>query len=403
MVYALLFVACAGLLTSTVYLGLVMVAAVRFRRNSRSNVGSAADAALPAVTLLKPLHGMEPRLRQNLESFFRQDYPNFEIIFGVRHSDDPALTAVCELSRRYSQVPVKIVLSGEPQWPNAKVFNLHAMLAKASHPLLVISDSDVRVVPTYLREVTRPLLDPLVGMVTCLYRGVHTGGLWSRLEALGMSVEMTSGVLAADMLEGMRFALGPTMATRRDALERAGGFAGLGDYFADDYVLGNRIDAAGYRVVLSDHVIDHLVVNRSLLSSLQHQIRWAKSTRRSRPKGHVGTGLTYAMPFAVLGLLVALAAGHPLLGAAIFAVGILNRLLQCVVVGWTVVRDPEVRRWFWIYPTRDLLGFVFWVASFLGSDRTMWRGALYRLQPGGRMVREPAIAGAIRSSEHSAA
>ena len=399
---ALLFAACVGLLTSTVYLGLVLVAAARFRRRARCNNGGAVGGTLPPATLLKPLHGMEPRLRQNLESFFRQDYPEFEIIFGVRHADDPALAVVCELSGRYPHVPVKIVLSGEPEWPNAKVYSLHAMLAKASHRLLVISDSDVRVVPSYLREVTQPLLDPLVGMVTCLYRGVHTGGLWSRLEALGMSVEMTSGVLVADMMEGMRFALGPTMATRRDALERAGGFAGLGDYLADDYVLGNRIDAAGYRVVLSGHVIDHIVVNRSMLSSLQHQVRWAKSTRRSRPKGHVGTGLTYAVPFALMGFLAALAMGRPLLGVAILASGILNRIVQCLAVGWGVVRDAEVRRSFWIYPARDLLGFVFWVASFLGSNRTFWRGDLYRLQPGGRMVRESGVA-AIPGSERSVA
>jgi ceramide glucosyltransferase len=403
MLDALLFVAGAGLLASTVYLGLVLVAAVRFRRKSRSNEGAEIAGPLPSATLLKPLHGMEPRLRQNLESFFRQDYPCFEIIFGVRRADDPALAVVRELSAHYPQVPVKIVISGDPQWPNAKVYSLHAMLAKASHPFLVISDSDVRVVPTYLREVTRPLLDPLVGMVTCLYRGVHTGGLWSRLEALGMSVEMTSGVLVADMLEGMRFALGPTMATRQDALAKVGGFAGLCDYLADDYVLGNRIDAAGYRVVLSDHVIDHLVLNRSLFSSLQHQVRWAKSTRRSRPKGHLGAGLTYAVPFAVLGLLAAIAAGRPLLGMAIFAAGLLNRMLQCLAVGWGVVRDPEGWRSSWLYPLRDLLGFVFWTASFVGSSRTKWRGDLYRLQPGGRMVRESSMAGAIPGSEHSAA
>jgi ceramide glucosyltransferase len=337
---------------------------------------------------------MEPHLCKSLESFFRQDYPHYEIIFGVRDAADPALSVVRELSARYPDITVKIALSGEPRWPNAKVYNLQKMVESASHSLLVISDSDVHVTPEYLREVTRPLLDPSVGMVTCLYRGVHTGGLWSRLEALGMSVEMTSGVLVADMMEGMKFALGPTMATRRDCLEAAGGFTGLSDYLADDYVLGNRIHAAGYKVVLSEHVIEHLVVNQSMFSSLQHQVRWAKSTRRSRPKGHIGTGLTFAVPFALLGLATAAVSGSRGLGLTIFAAGMLNRAVQCLVVGWGVVRDPEGRRSFWLYPFRDLLGFIFWAASFVTSSRTTWRGDRYRLQPGGRMVREPKVTAA---------
>jgi ceramide glucosyltransferase len=227
-------------------------------------------------------------------------------------------------------------------------------------------------------------------MVTCLYRGVNTGGLWSRLEALGMSVELTSGVLVADMLEGMKFALGPTMATRRDALDAIGGMPKLADYLADDFVLGQLIDACGYKVVLSDHVIDHMVINRSLYSSLQHQVRWAKSTRRSRPKGHVGTGLTFSVPFALLGAAAALVHGRVDLAAVILAIGLLNRSLQCLAVGWGVVRDKTARQTFWLYPLRDLLGFIFWTASFLGSRHLVWRGSRYRLEPGGRMIREAA-------------
>lgn len=392
MVHLVLFlVACVGLTGCAAYLMLVCVAAVRFRR--RLGIVRAPPQLVtsnPPVTLLKPLHGMEPDLRQNLESFFLQDYPSFEIIFGARNADDPALNVVCELVHRYPQVQVRTVLSGTPEWPNAKVYNLQKMLAAASHELLVISDSDVRVSPSYLRAVTRPLLDPSVGMVTCLYRGVRTGGLWSRLEAIGMSVEMTSGVLVAEMMEGMKFALGPTMATRHDCLEKVGGFAGLANYLADDYVLGNRIHAVGYQVVLSEYVIEHLAINRSCFSSLQHQFRWAKSTRRSRPKGHIGTGLTFAAPFAVLALCLALTAGGAQRGAAIalFAAGMLISMLQCLIAGGGVVRDPDAWRTFWLYPARDLLGFIFWVATFVSGDRTIWRGDHYRLHPGGLVTRE---------------
>jgi ceramide glucosyltransferase len=384
-----LFISLFGLLTSTVYLGMVLAASARFGR-IRHRDQPIAPAALPPATLLKPLHGMEPHLRENLESFFVQDYPSYEIVFGMRSPDDPAMNVVREISLRHPHVPVKTVFSGEPPWPNAKVYNLNQMLPTAEHDLLVISDSDVHVGPNYLREVTRPLLNPEIGMVTCLYRGVNTGGLWSRLEALGMSVELTSGVLVADMLEGMKFALGPTMATRRDALDAIGGMPKLADYLADDFVLGQLIDACGYRVVLSDHVIDHMVINRSLYASLQHQVRWAKSTRRSRPKGHVGTGLTYSVPFALLGAVAALMHHSPVLAAAILSIGLVNRSLQCLAVGWGVVRDKTARQTFWLYPLRDLLGFIFWTASFLGSRHLIWRGSRYRLEPGGRMIREPA-------------
>ena len=384
----LLFAALFGLLTSTVYLGMVLSASLRYCRMRGKHEDH--PAALPPATLLKPLHGMEPHLRENLESFFRQDYPHYEIVFGMRSPDDPALNVVREISLRYPQIQVKTVFSGEPPWPNAKVYNLDQMLTAANYDLLVISDSDVHVEPNYLRDVTRPLLNPEIGMVTCLYRGVNTGGLWSRLEALGMSVELTSGVLVADMLEGMKFALGPTMATRRDALNAIGGMPKLADYLADDFVLGQLIDAAGYKVVLSGHVIDHMVINRSLYSSLQHQVRWAKSTRRSRPKGHVGTGLTFCVPFALLGFIAALLHHSPVLAGAILAMGVANRALQCLAVGWGVVRDNTARQTFWLYPIRDLLGFAFWAASFLGSRTLTWRGSRYRLEPGGRMIREAA-------------
>lgn len=397
---ALLLVALVGLLTSSVYLVLVLLAADRFR--CRSAQPACLGHVLPPVTLLKPLHGMEPRLRENLESFFRQDYPTFELVFGVRNADDPALAVVHELMRRYPAVAVQICHSGEPAWANAKVHNLQRMLAQASHATLVISDSDVNVAPHYLRAVTQPLLDPKVGMVTCVYRGVPSGGVWSRLEALGMSVEMTSGVLVADMLEGMKFALGPTMATRRDCLDAIGGFKALADYLADDYVLGNRIHAAGYEVVLSDHIIEHHVINRSWLASLQHQVRWAKSTRRSRPKGHLGTGLTFAVPFALLGSTIAWTLGRPELAAVLLVISVLNRAVQCYAVGWGIVRDPASRTAFLLYPVRDLLGFVYWAASFLTGSRTTWRGQRYVIHDGGRMVRDVAVT-AVAGSERSVA
>ncbi len=384
----LMWVAVAGLATCTIFLFLVLLGAWRFRRAGRS--AAATPQPLPAVSVLKPVHGTEPHLEENLESFFRQDYPQYEMVFGARHGDDPALRVVEELRRRYPQVAVRVVLAGEPQRPNAKVCALEKMLAAGAHPYLVISDSDVRVAPGYLREVVAPLLDERVGLVTCLYRGVPAGGLWSRLEALGMSVEMASGVLVANLMEGMRFALGPTMALRKDRLAEVGGFEALADYCADDYVLGQRIHAAGHQVVLSHHTIDHFSLNTSLAGSLAHQARWMKSTRYSRPRGHLGTGLTFAMPFGILGLVAGLVAGQPWLGLALLGVALANRMLQALVVGWGVVRDPGSARFFWLYPARDLLGFCLWCYSFTGSS-IVWRGERYQLQAEGRMVPASAL------------
>jgi len=391
----LLLVAAAGLVTSTGYLVLVIVASIRFRRSQLRPTGDIAS--LPPVTLMKPVHGMEPGLEANLTSFFEQQYPNFEIIFGARHANDPALEVVRRICARYPMVPVKIVTTGEPLRPNAKVCSLVKMYARAANDYLIISDSDVQVNPNYIAEVVRPLLDPGVGMVTCLYRGVATGGLWSKLEALGMSVEMTSGAIVANLLEGMKFALGPTMAIRRDALDAVGGFEPLADYCADDYVLGHEVFRSGRRVVMSHHIIDHVVINRSFACSMRHQIRWMKSTRFSRRAGHAGTALTFAMPFGLLGLLVPGALDHWALGIALFAAAYLNRVIMSVVAGWGVVRDRRALRLAWLYPLRGLMGFGFWCASYSGR-KIEWRGDWYRLEPGGRMVLLQPSGGAVAAT-----
>lgn len=379
---ALLLVALCGIATSTVYLLLVGVAVLRFRRKRIP----AVPAELPPVTLLKPVHGIEPQLHHSIESFFCQDYPRFEIIFGARSVDDPALEVVRDLMRKYPQVSVKLVASGEPPWPNAKCWSLVQMAEQAAYDYLVVSDSDVEVTPNYLRELIPPLLQPNVGCVTTVYRGKAVDGLWAQLEALGMSVEMTSGVLIADMLEGMRFALGPTMAVRRDALERIGGFGRFAEYCSDDFLLGKLVADAGYQVVLSPHVIDHIILHESLRQSIAHQARWMKSTRYSRPKGHLGMALTFSLPYGVLGMAAGAASSRPSLAALVFAATFLNRVVLSIVAGWGAIRDRRSLVFSWLYPLRDLMGFGFWLASYV-SDRILWRGERYRLQVGGKMVK----------------
>ncbi|MGB8261553.1 MAG: glycosyltransferase, partial [Terracidiphilus sp.] len=311
---AFLILAVFGLVTSTVFAGMVVWAAPGYLCERRRAL--AAEAVRPGFTpplsLLKPLHGMEPGLEAWLESFFLQDYPEYEILFAARAADDAGLALARQVAARHPAIPAQfLVTAGEPDYINAKVASLELMEAHASHEILVISDSDVRVTPNYLRAVAMPFADPQVGGMCCPYRGVAAeGGLWARLEAVGMSVEMTAGVLVARRMEGMQFTLGPTMAFRRETIRKMGGFRVTADYCADDFVLGNETHMLGARVELSHHAIDHMVINSSFAASMKHQVRWMKSTRFSRPKGHFGTALTFSMPFGLLAVAAAAALGH---------------------------------------------------------------------------------------------
>ena len=384
----LLGIAVFGVFSSTIFLFMVLLAAIRWRGGARAAQKSAAttpESSLPSVTIFKPVHGTEAELEKNLESFFQQNYPSFEIVLGAREADDAGLQVAERIRQRYPQIKSRIVASGPPTWPNAKVFSLSKMIPLSANDYFVISDSDVRVSPDFLREVVPALLDPKIGLVTCPYRGVSAGDFWSTLEALGMSVEMPSGVMVAEMLEGIRFALGPAVALRRDALDKIGGIAATADYYSDDFVLGNLIWSAGYKVIFSHHIIQHVLTPRSLKRTLGDQLRWMKSTRFSRPLGHVGTGLTYAMPFGVLGLVAGAASGRMALGVGLFAAAFVNRVVQSVAVGWGIIGDRRALYLSWLYPIRDFLGFLTWLGSF-SSRSFYWRGEMYRFSKGGRII-----------------
>lgn len=370
-----------GLLTSTVYSGMVLFAATRFCRKHQP---SANSSTIP-VSLLKPLHGAEPGLAAHLASFFEQDHPYYEILFCARFPDDAGLQIARDVAARYPGVAVQFLTSGQPTMPNAKIQSLDRMVQAARHEILIISDSDVRVARDYVREVAAPFAAEDVGAVTCLYRGVATeGGLWSRIEAAAMSIEMTAGVLVADMLEGMKFALGPTMAVRRSCLKEIGGFLPMGDYCSDDFLLGNWVAEKGHRVVLSHHVIDHIVLHSSFFASMQHQARWMKSTRFSRPKGHFGTALTFSVPFGFLAALAALLLHLPALATAALVWSIATRTWMGWVISQRIVKEKSPWSSVLLYPVRDLIGFFFWAASY-ASRKIRWRNETYILQDEGRM------------------
>lgn len=371
-----------GLLTSTVYSGMVLVAVARFRKLGKH---LPKVQFTPPVSLLKPLHGSEPGLEAHLATFFEQDYPAYEILFCARHADDAGLQIAQKVAGHYPNVPVQFLTSGVPTMPNAKILSLDRMVQTAQHDILIISDSDVRVQRDYVREVVAPFADPRVGAVTCLYRGVAVqGGLWSRIEAAAMSIEMSAGVLVADMLEGMKFTLGPTMAVRRACLEEIGGFLPMGEYCADDFLLGNRVAERGHTVVLSHHGIDHIVLHASFLASMDHQARWMKSTRFSRPKGHFGTALTFSVPFGLLAAAAAFALHRPGIAVGTILWSICSRMILAAAVSRGVLHEKSSWQSVLLYPVRDMLAIVFWLASY-GSRKIVWRNETYVLEKDGRM------------------
>jgi hypothetical protein len=239
---------------SLVYCILTIIAAIRYRRVRPPELRAPAP-----VSVLKPLAGVDDGLESNLRTFFEQDYPDFEILFAVRSANDPAIAVAERLRTEYPRVPSRLLVTGEPPYPNAKVYSLDLMLAAAGHDLIVMSDSDIRVTPQMLRVIAAEFQDPALGLATCPYRAVPGASFWNTLEAIGLNTEFIGGVLVARMLDGMKFALGPTIAARRATLAGIGGFDAVKDFLAEDFVMGKLAAERGDGVILSSYVIDHCI------------------------------------------------------------------------------------------------------------------------------------------------
>jgi ceramide glucosyltransferase len=326
------------------------------------------------VSILKPLAGLDLDLESNLRTFFEQDYPSFEILFAVREADDPAIPVVEKLGREYPKVPSRLLVTGEPPYPNAKVFSLERMLQASAYDLLVMSDSDIRVTPALLRTIAAEFQDPKLGVATCPYRAVAGLSFWSGLEAIGMNTDFLAGILVARMLEGMRFAVGPTIAARRHVLESIGGFERLKDYLAEDFAMGKFAAEAGHGVSLSWYVIEHHIGSSDFRHNAAHRLRWTRSTRRSRPAGYMGQLFTMPLPWALL-VTAWNPAWWPVLPVTLAIRG---------MSAWIVSERVLHARINWLLlPLEDIAGFCFWMAGFFGNTIT-WRGRRYRLEPDGR-------------------
>lgn len=359
---------------SLVYCVLVMVATHRYLS---AKLPPATNT--PPISILKPLCGRDEGLEDNLRSFFAQDYPSFEVLLAVHRESDPAVEIAEKVIEEFAgKVSGRLIVTGESTIPNAKSYSLNRLVREARHELLVMGDSDVRVQADLLANLAREFEEPRVGLITCPYRAVAGSSLWSRLEAIGMNTELLGGVLVARMLEGMKFALGCTLAVRRSVLQEMGGFAYLQEFLAEDFVIGHRAAELGHEVLLSSAMIEHRIGSQSMLHNLSHRLRWARSTRRSRPAGYWGQVFTYTLPLALL-LWATLGAAWP-----IVLLALVLRIGAAFATSELVLHDPVLRRQWWLLPVQDLLGFLVWIGGFLG-DTIIWRNRKCTLLRDGRL------------------
>lgn len=372
----ILSLACAALALCGVAFYLISLWSVRsYLRAPRPPLGFA-----PPVSILKPLRGADPDQYEAFRSHCLQEYAGeYELLFGVADAADPAVANVERLRQEFPQRRIELVLCPQVLGANRKVSSLIQMLPRARFEHLLINDSDIRVQPDYLARVLRFFSDAKVGMVTALYRPIPGRTLGSRLEALGISTEFMAGVLTARLIEGgVHFALGSTLAFPKAALAAIGGLETLVDYLADDFELGARISAAGFRVELADAVVENHIPGYSFAGFLHHQLRWGRSTRSSRPWGYSGLVLTFGFFWALLAALAARGAAWSL---ALLGVAAALRVAVALALGLPVLRDRYVLRDLWLLPLRDLMAVVIWVGSYTGS-RVRWRGEEFILEKG---------------------
>jgi ceramide glucosyltransferase len=343
-----------------------------------------ADASFaPGVSLLKPLRGVDVEAYENLTSFCKQDYPEFELLCGVADPSDPAVAVVQRLQRGYPDRRIRLIVA-PPTGSNQKASILHQLALEARHQVLVISDSDMRVTPDYLRRVVAPLSDERVGLVTCPYRGRSPLTFTARLEALHMTATFLPSVIVARRFLEMRFAMGATVALRQGGLAQVGGFAAFADYLADDYQLAVRLAALGQRVQLSQYVVESVLGATSFREQWDREVRWQRTNRVNRPGEYPGMLLTFSTPLSVILVLVS---GLAPVGWASLATSVILRwLLAWLSMGYA--GDRAARSWLIWLPVRDLLSALVWCVGSLGR-RIVWRGEEYALQPGGRMVALP--------------
>jgi ceramide glucosyltransferase len=368
-------ISAASTVASVAYCAIATFAGIRFARRRRRPV---SPTNLPRVSILKPLKGGDPGMYAALRSHCVQDYPHYEVVFGVNDAEDPAVPVVKRLMLEFPQHDIRLVACEKRLGANGKVSSLIHLAQAASAEYLLVNDSDIRVETDYLKTVMSELQQPNVGMVTCLYRGIPGDSVPSRLEATGINTDFVPGVLSAHWLEGgLHFGLGSTLAFRRSDLAAVQGFEAMVDYLADDYELGNRISQLGRKIELSRTIVETNLPVYGFAGFWAHQLRWARTIRASRPGGYLGLLLTYTLPWALVALLFSKGApwAWELAWVALLARMILAVQMSRFVLGekaWASVL---------LVPPRDLVAVAVWLTGWLGSSID-WRGERFRLKDG---------------------
>jgi ceramide glucosyltransferase len=344
-------------------------------RHARTRHPRSFEKRAAGVSVLKPLAGLDEGLEENLRSYFEQDYSEFEILFAVRSEADSAVPVVRALLQQYPAIRAKLIITGEPPYAHAKVFSLKCMFDEARHDLIAMADSDVRVHPDFCRRLAAEFEEERLGLVTCPYRAVAGNSLWSQLEAIGMNTDFHAGIFTAVMMEGAKFAVGPTIVARRSVLAALGGIERVKDYLAEDYMLGRIASELGFEVRLSAYVVEHRIGSERMRANFAHRLRWARSTRRSRPWGYLGQFFTYSLPVGMLAIWAS-PESWPLL-----SITVVLRAFSAIAVSEGIL-GVEVP-WF-LLPLQDIVAFLFWIAGFFGKS-IQWRGQRYTLNRDGTM------------------
>ena len=339
----------------------------------------------PPVTIFKPLYGLDSAAYLNLASFCRQDYPEYQIVFGVRDRSDPSVEIVKQIMQDFPQRDMRLVVDNRMLGASPKVSNLANMEEEAKYPFLLISDGDIRVGEDYLKRVVQPMRDSSVGVVTCMHRSLSKG-LAATIEALRISTDFCAGLLVARKLEGVKFALGSTILVRKEAFDKIGGFPVFADYLADDFMLGNLVGKAGYTVILSDYVVEHALTTRSLPDLIRREIRWNRGMRVTRPWGYLGLIFTQGIPVSLFFVFLA---ARSALGWMMLVATWSVRLVMAHIVGFRYLKDRAARKYLWLVPVADLIGFVSWCYGLIGNT-VDWRGQRFQLTSLGKLIPIPA-------------
>ena len=357
-----------------IYYLLAIFAALAFSRRTKASAPpTPAQAFEPPVSILKPVHGVDFASYENYASFCTQDYPEYEILFAVNEESDPAVAVVTRLIADYPQRRISLLIGAEYFGANRKVNHLARLTREAKYEILALTDGDVRVGPQYLRNVVAPLQDGNVGAVTSFYRGIAQSNLYAELEAVGASSDFFAGVLMAAWTEGVKFALGASIATTKTWMQKIGGFESIAAFLADDYEIGRRVTQSGGRVVLSHEKVATMYPAQTPKNFWQHQLRWARTVRLCRPASYAALLFTQGLPWVIA---AALLAPTRCISSSYLLIYLALRLATAWFVGVSVVGDEVLRRRLWLVPLWDAIHFVVWAASF-ASNHVVWGNVEY--------------------------